>query len=93
MKKYESSKYELSMQTKYKFLIKTGSGTNTGTNANVFFKLFGTAGTWQTTELKIDPSKIINPNLKFSPDSLVEVKLVGPVIGDLKRLKIWVNIK
>lgn len=91
MKKYEqSTKNQITMKTKYKFLIKTGSGTNTGTNANVFFKLYGSAGTWNQTELKVDAKSVAANSYKFAPDSVVEINLVGPVIGDLKRLKIWV---
>jgi hypothetical protein len=90
MRKYENTKYELAMKTKYTFLIKTGSGTNTGTNANVYIKLFGSVGTWEQTELKVDPKTAKNPNFKFPPDSLVMISMVGPVVGDLKKIKIWV---
>ncbi len=73
------------MKTRYKFMIKTGSGTNTGTNSRVYFKLYGSAGVWEETELK--PAS--NNETKFAPNSLTEVNLVGPVIGDMKKFKIW----
>jgi hypothetical protein len=91
MKKYENTKYELAMKAKYTFLIKTGSGTNTGTNASVHFKLIGSAGVWEQTELKVDPKTAKNPSFKFPPDSLVEINMIGPVVGDLKKIKIWVS--
>lgn len=31
--------------------------------------------------------------MKFPPDSLIEAEINGPIIGDLKKLKIWVNFK
>jgi hypothetical protein len=52
--------------------------------------LFGTAGTWESTELK---GSNLNKELKFPPNSLVELELNGPVIGDLKKIKIWHNGK
>jgi hypothetical protein len=93
MKKYENIKYELAMRTRYTFSIKTGSGTNTGTDANVYFKLFGSAGTWEQTPLKVDSKTTKNTSMKFPPNSLAEINLVGPVIGDLKKIKIWVNYR
>jgi hypothetical protein len=30
--------------------------------------------------------------MKFPADSLIDTELVGPIIGDLKKLKIWVII-
>jgi len=28
--------------------------------------------------------------MKFPPESLIDIELIGPIIGDLKKLKIWV---
>ena len=54
----------------------------------MFFKLFGTAGTWNQTELKpLNSGK----DVKFPAESLVEIELDGPMIGELRKLKIWVN--
>ena len=52
----------------------------------MWFKLFGTAGTWDSTELK---GPHLNKDMKFAANSSVEVELNGPVIGDLKKIKIW----
>ena len=56
----------------------------------VWFKLFGAAGTWEKTDLK--PSKM-NREMKFPAGSIVEIDLEGPIVGDLKKIKIWVNLK
>ena len=81
------------MKARYKFLIKTGSGTNTGTNVPVYFKLYGSAGTWEQTEIKHGKKTAQPSGLKFPPDSLVEINMIGPLIGDLRRLKLWHNSK
>jgi hypothetical protein len=54
----------------------------------VWFKIYGTAGIWEATQLR--PNRT-NVDAKFTPGSLVEIDLEGPVIGDLKRIKIWVK--
>ncbi len=56
----------------------------------MFFKLFGTNGNWEQTEIKPIST---NKDMKFPPDSLVEVDMNGPIIGDLKKIKIWHNGK
>ena len=58
----------------------------------VFFKLIGTSGVWNQGEFKIPASAVNSKQMKFPPDSLVECELVGPIIGELKKLKIWVII-
>lgn len=52
----------------------------------MYFKLFGTTGTWEQTEIK--PINA-NKGMRFPSDSLVEVEMDGPIIGDLRKLKIW----
>lgn len=88
IKKYEKDILDAELKTKYKFIVKTGSGTNAGTNADVMFKLFGDAGTWEQTELKPKNST----GIKFPTNSIVEIELNGPILGELNKLKIWVNI-
>lgn len=88
IKKYEKDKLDLEIKTKYKFIIKTGSGANSGTNASVMFKLFGEAGIWHQTEL--NPKN--TSGIKFPSNSIVELELNGPILGQLKKLKIWVII-
>ncbi|CAF0724098.1 unnamed protein product [Brachionus calyciflorus] len=90
LKKYEKDQMDTEIKTKYKFIVKTGVGLYAGTDCNVMFKLYGTAGIWETTELK--PKGSSNTE-KFPSNSLVEIELNGPVIGDLKKLKIWHNGK
>lgn len=90
MRKYEQNQQEFQNKTKYKFIIKTGAGQHAGTDSTVMFVLYGSAGTWEQTELK---PKNNNSGIKFPQNSLVEVELMGPIIGDLKKLKIWVNRK
>lgn len=51
----------------------------------MWFKIIGTAGVWEKTELKKK-----NKEVNFAADSLVEIEIEGPVIGDLKKIKIWV---
>ena len=55
----------------------------------MFFQLFGTSANWNQTELKPNSS---NKEFKFAANSLVEVELDGPLIGEVKKLKIWVKI-
>jgi hypothetical protein len=53
----------------------------------VWFKIIGTDGVWEKTEFK---NKNKNREVNFAADSLVEIDIEGPVIGDLKTIKIWV---
>ena len=55
----------------------------------MFFKLFGTSANWNQTELKPNSS---NKEFKFAANSLVDVELDGPLIGDIKKVKIWVIV-
>jgi hypothetical protein len=48
--------------------------------------LFGSAGKWKT-KLKVRRSD----KIKFPANSLVEIKLKGPPLGELGKLKIWVE--
>ena len=56
----------------------------------MFFKVFGTGGTWNQTELKPSNS---GKDIKFPAESLVEIELDGPMIGELRKIKIWVSFK
>ncbi len=53
----------------------------------MWFKIIGTTGVWDKTELKNQKQ---NKEIKFLSGSLVEIELEGPFIGDLKIIKIWV---
>jgi hypothetical protein len=51
----------------------------------------GAYGNWNQTELL--PSNKNNKEIKFPAESLVEIEMEGPVIGDLRKLKIWHTAK
>lgn len=87
VKRFSEEQTAFDLKTKYKFTIKTGPGVHSGTDATVYFKLFGSAGDWAQTELRANKKF---GEKKFPDDSLVDVYLDGPVIGDLEKLKIWV---
>ena len=50
--------------------------------------MIGTSGIWNQTELKVGHTNKMQ--MKFPPDSIIECELQGPIIGDLKKLRIWV---
>lgn len=103
-RRLERQSRQLIPKIKYKFLIQTGAETNSGTTANVkptlfyyshsilllnyskclkvWFKLYGSAGVWETTQF---PS-----TAKFTTGSQVEMVLDGPLIGDLRKIRVWV---
>jgi hypothetical protein len=89
VKRFNDEQSALDVKTKYKFTVKTGPGIYSGTNATVWFKLTGSAGEWSQTELRTPLKKF--GEIKFPADSLVEIQMEGPVIGDLEKLKIWVK--